>query len=204
MTLSGLLIFAGIYFIAVASPGPGLALVVARAMARGLDSLPWFIAGFVLGDLILFTLAACGLAFVAQTFEGAFTAVKYSGAAYLVLLAWKTWQAPILLGMADAVPAREHGLRALLSSLMLTLGNPKPIIFFVSIMPLAVDLKAMTPLVFGELALVIVAIITPVMIVASIAADRARRLFRSERAMRRVNRGAALTMAGVAAAVATR
>ena len=93
MDISGLLAFAAIYLVAVASPGPGIALVVARSLGRGLHGLPWFVAGFVLGDLILLALAASGLAVVARTFEGAFLALRLAGAAYLLYLAWCIWNA---------------------------------------------------------------------------------------------------------------
>lgn len=52
MTLSGLLILAAAYVMATASPGPGVAAVVARVLARGTQGMPGFIAGFVVGDLI--------------------------------------------------------------------------------------------------------------------------------------------------------
>ena len=95
MDIAGLLVFAGVYFVAVASPGPGMALVVARSIAKGLHGLPAFVAGFVVGDLILFALAASGLAFAAQTFGGVFAAIKYAGAAYLLYLAVRIWRAPV-------------------------------------------------------------------------------------------------------------
>jgi threonine/homoserine/homoserine lactone efflux protein len=48
--------------LAVASPGPGIAAVVAGALGRGVRGAPAFIAGFVVGDLVWLTLAATGLA----------------------------------------------------------------------------------------------------------------------------------------------
>jgi threonine/homoserine/homoserine lactone efflux protein len=66
MSLYGLWIFAAIYFLAVALPGPGIAAVVARALARGTQGAPAFIAGFLVGDLIWFTFAATGLAALAR------------------------------------------------------------------------------------------------------------------------------------------
>jgi len=62
MTLAGLLIFAAVYVVATASPGPGVAAVVARVLAKGTHGMPGFIAGFVIGDLIWFSIAATGLA----------------------------------------------------------------------------------------------------------------------------------------------
>lgn len=50
MDLAGLLVFAAAYLMATASPGPGVAAVV--ALARGAGGSASFIAGFVLGDLV--------------------------------------------------------------------------------------------------------------------------------------------------------
>lgn len=204
MTWAGLLLFASVYFVAVVSPGPGVALVVSRSLGKGLDRVGWFIAGFLAGDYLLFVLATAGLAIVAQTFETAFAMLRYAGAAYLLYLAWKIWSQPAKpFDVNDAGP-RESPLQAFLSSFLLTLGNPKTIVFFVSIMPLAVDLRAMTPLVFAELSTIIAIVLPLVLGGYAVLADRARRLFRSEKALRRINRSTAGVMAGAAVVIATR
>jgi threonine/homoserine/homoserine lactone efflux protein len=204
MDLAALLIFAGVYFVAVASPGPGMAAVVARGLGQGMAAAPAFVAGFVVGDLIWFTVAATGLAVIANTFEVLFLAIKYAGCAYLLYMAWKIWTAPVKAADVAAAAARVRSWPSFLGSLSLTLGNPKVIVFFLSIMPLVVDLKAITALVFVEMAVVIVLVITPVMFTALWLADRARRVFTSERALRNINRGTAGVMAGAAAVIATR
>ncbi len=94
MTLAGLALFIGVYAAAVASPGPGVAAVVARGLGRGLAGMPAFIAGFVVGDLVWFLAAALGLAAIAEAYAPLLTAIKYAGAAYLLYLAWKLWTAP--------------------------------------------------------------------------------------------------------------
>ncbi|MBV8306165.1 MAG: LysE family transporter, partial [Gammaproteobacteria bacterium] len=70
MSLYGLAVFSLVYALAVASPGPGVASVVARALGRGLAGAPAYIAGFVVGDLLWFTLAAAGLAMLAERAHG--------------------------------------------------------------------------------------------------------------------------------------
>ncbi len=204
MDLYALLLFAGVYFVAVSSPGPGLAAVVARGLGQGMAAAPAFVAGFVVGDLIWFTIAATGLAVIARTFETLFLAIKYAGCAYLLWMAWKIWTAPTRPEEVAAAAGKVRAWPSFLGSLSLTLGNPKVIVFFLSIMPLVVDPKAMNALVFAELAAVIVLVITPVMFGALWLADRARRVFTSQRALRNINRGTAAVMAGAAAVIATR
>jgi threonine/homoserine/homoserine lactone efflux protein len=77
-------------------------------------------------------------------------------------------------------------------------------VFFLSIMPLVVDVKTLTALALFELAAVCGIVIFSTLALYALAANRARRLLRSTRAMRLVNRAAGGLMAGVAVAIATR
>lgn len=202
MTPGSLLLFAAVYFAAVATPGPGLAALVARVLAYGLAGIAPFIAGYVVGDMIWLIVAGTGLAAVANAFGGAFMAVKYAGAAYLLYLAWRTATAPVSVG--EAPPKASRGARAFLGSLSLTLGNPKVMVFFLSIMPLVVDVKTLTFARLAELAAVCIPVIAGTLMAYALAANRARALFRSARAMRVAHRAAAGVMASVAVAVAVR
>lgn len=205
MTLAGLLLFASVYTLAVASPGPGITALVARVLSRGLRGAPAFIAGFVIGDLVWFGFAAAGLAFVAQTFHGLFLAIKYAGVAYLLYLAWKLWTAPVEAETVGAdAPAPEGVARLFLAGLALTLGNPKVMIFFMAILPTVVDLPKLTLVGGLEIAAVIVVILASVLAAYALLADRARRFLADVAARRLVNRGCGVALVGAAAAVATR
>jgi threonine/homoserine/homoserine lactone efflux protein len=204
MTIISLLLFASVYFVAVASPGPGIAAVVARGLGQGMKAAPAFVAGFVVGDLIWFTVAATGLAVIAKTYEMLFLAIKYAGCAYLLYIAWRIWTAPVAAGNVEAANGKVRSWPSFLGSLSLTLGNPKVIVFFLSLMPLVVDLQSITPVVFIEMAVAVVLVQAPVLTTTLLLADRARRIFTSETALRRINRGTAGIMAGAAVAIAAR
>lgn len=202
VTLYGLLVFCLVYVLAVASPGPGVAAVVARSLARGARGAPAFIAGFLVGDLVWFTVAATGLAALAQTAQAVFAAVKYAGAAYLLYLAWRMWTAPAPELNGREVESSQKPSRLFLGSLMLTMGNPKTMVFFLALLPTVVQLEALSLADFLAIAAVI-AIVLPVVLGAYVlAAVRARRLLQSPRAVRLVNRGSATVIAGAAVAVA--
>jgi threonine/homoserine/homoserine lactone efflux protein len=202
MTLSSLILFAAVYFAAVATPGPGVAALIARVLGQGLRGVAPFIAGYFVGDMIWLTFAATGLAVIAKTFAGVFVAIKFAGAAYLLYLAWRMATAPAAV---DATPsAATQGSRAFLGSLSLTLGNPKVMIFFLSIMPLVVDLRMLTLLALFELAVVCAIVIFSTLALYALAANRVRTLLRSTRAMRCINRAAGGLMAGAAVAIAAR
>jgi threonine/homoserine/homoserine lactone efflux protein len=202
LTLYSLVLFAAVYFAAVATPGPGIAALVARVLAHGLRGIAPFIAGYVVGDMIWLMLAGTGLSVLAHAFAGLFVVLKYAGAAYLLYVAWTMATAPV--ARDGAAPAASSGRRAFLSSLSLTLGNPKVMIFFLSIMPLVVDVRTLTPGALAELAAASALIISATLAAYALAANRARALLRSTRAMRIAHRAAGGVMAGVAVAVATR
>jgi threonine/homoserine/homoserine lactone efflux protein len=203
MDLSGFLVFCGVYAMATFSPGPAVAAIVARTLAVGARRTAPFIFGVIAGDLVWFALVALGLAALAQNFQTLFLAIKYAGVAYLLYLAWKLWTAPAD-APKEAPQARGEGWKLFLGGLALTMGNAKVMVFFVSILPLVVDLAALTPLLAMELALTMMLILSAAMWTYALAASRARRLIANPRAMRLVNRGTGAVMAGAAVAVAAR
>ena len=159
-------------------PGPGVTALIARVLARGLHGVPAFIAGFVTGALVWFTIAATGLALLAETFASVFIAVRYAGAAYLLYLAWKLWTAPARpLSTSEIAP--DHRGRLFLTGVAINLGNPKVIVFFLALLPAVVRLDTLRPLGVAELAGIIVVIASGVLLVYAMAAARARRLFTS-------------------------
>lgn len=203
MTLYGLLAFGAVYALTVASPGPGVAAVIARGLAHGMKGTPSFIGGFLAGDLVWFGIAATGLAALARTAATLFVAIKWAGVAYLLYLAWKLWTAP-----AERVEVkgddREHGWRAFMASFLLTLGNPKAILFFLALLPTVVNLATLNVVSIVEISLVMCVIQPAVLVAYALLAARARTLFTSPGAIRKLNRGSGVAMAGAAALVATR
>jgi threonine/homoserine/homoserine lactone efflux protein len=204
MTLVGLLTFGAVYGAAVASPGPGVAAVLARVLARGLRGTPAFIGGFVAGDLVWFALAATTLHAVAQTFAVLFIAIRYAGAAYLLYLAWKLWTAPAVSEDAAAGSPSERPLRLFLGGLSLTLGNPKVIFFFMALLPMVVDLGTLSLPGVLEIAVAMAVILSAVLGGYALLAAFGRRFITSPRAVRIVNRGTGALMAGAAVTIATR
>ena len=202
MSLSAFLAFAGIYAVATLMPGPGVAAVVARALATGTRRTFPFIWGMVLGDVVWFSFAAFGLAALAQMLHGVFVAVKYAGAAYLLFMAWKLWTAKPAPASGDQRPQSGEGLRLVAAGLSLTLGNPKTMVFFLAILPHVLDLDGLDRATFLELAASMMVILTMSMSAYALLAGRARSLIRDARRMRNVNRGSAVVMASAAAAVA--
>jgi threonine/homoserine/homoserine lactone efflux protein len=204
MSIYGLLTFCAVYALAVATPGPGIAAIVARSLAHGFKGAPAFVAGFVAGDLLWFSIAATGLAALARTAATVFVVIKWAGVVYLLYLAWGLWTAPaerVAVGQDDS---RQHGWRAFVASLMLTLANPKAILFFLALLPTVVDLASMNVVRFVEISAAIIIVLPAVLFSYVFLAARARQLFTTPKAVRRLNRSSGVAMAGAAVVVATR
>jgi threonine/homoserine/homoserine lactone efflux protein len=88
--------------------------------------------------------------------------------------------------------------------LLLTLGNPKVILFFMALLPSVLELSELTLTTGLELAVLLCAAQATILGGYTYAAARARRLFTSRRAVRALNLGTGAVMAGAAVAVATR
>jgi threonine/homoserine/homoserine lactone efflux protein len=204
MTWTGMLTFCAVYALAVATPGPGIAAIIARSLAHGSKGAPAFIAGFVAGDLVWFTIAATGLAALARTAATLFVAIKWAGVVYLLYLAWKLWNAPAERVEVRDDDGRQHGWRAFVASLMLTLANPKAILFFLALLPTVIDLGSLNAVRFVEISLAIAVVLPLVLGSYVFLAARARQLFTTPRAVRRLNRSSGVAMAGAAVVVATR
>ena len=116
-------------------PGPGnLALITSTSKGR----IPGGLAatfGVILGDQVLMWSAVAGVAAVLAAYPDAFHAVQWLGAAYLAWLG-----AQMLLAKPGAAPVLNikprHYLR---QALMITLLNPKAILFYMAFFPLFVD-----------------------------------------------------------------
>ena len=206
MTLAGFLAYSGALAVAAAIPGPGVTALVARALGSGFRSSLAMSFGIILGDLTFLTAVVLGLAFVAQTFGTVFLIIKWLGAAYLVWLAWTFWTSGISPETIEARQGKGRGglVASFLSGLMLTLGNPKPMIFYLALTPTLVDLHAITLADYGILVGLTVLVLLIVLVPYLALAANARWFLRTPRALKALNRTAAGFMAGAAAAIAMR
>ena len=203
MHFTSLLIFAAALFVAAGSPGPSIAALVARVIAKGFRDVFPFLLAMWIGEGIWLSLAVFGLAFVAQTFHYAFLALKWAGVAYLVYLAWKMWTAPVAVA-EGALPEKDSPAKLFFAGMAVTLGNPKIMMFYLALLPTIIDLGAVTVFGWVELTLTMAVVLIAIDLTWVLAAAQARKLLRSERAMRIANRVSATTMGGAAAAIAAR
>jgi threonine/homoserine/homoserine lactone efflux protein len=202
MDLPALLIFASVFGVAAAAPGPTLATLVARVLGAGTRGILPFCVGLVTSDLLWLAAAVFGLAVVATLFQPVFVALKYLGACYLLYLAWKLWTAAA--AAQEAKPVRGEGLRLFLGAIAVGSGNPKTMLFYLALLPTVIPVGRVPPAGFAALAAVVVVVYAAILVAYVFAAERARRALRNTRVVRYVQRATGAVMAGAAAAIASR
>lgn len=203
MDPTSLLIFAGALVVAAGSPGPSIAALVARVIAKGSRDVLPFLAAMWIGEAIWLSMAIFGLAFLAQSFQVVFVIVKWLGVAYLAYLAWKMWTAPVTVREGE-LPREDSATRLFLAGMAVTLGNPKIMVFYLALLPTVIDLASVTMLGWLELTVTMAFVLIAIDLIWVFAAGQARKMLKSARAMRIANRISATTMAGAAAAIAAR
>ncbi|MGD9913200.1 MAG: LysE family translocator [Rhizobiaceae bacterium] len=204
MTLAGFIAYSGALALAAAIPGPGVTALVARALGSGFRSSLFMSFGLVLGDLTYLTAAVLGLAFIAQTFGTVFLIIKWLGVAYLGWLAWTFWTSGITAEKVTAKKGRADAFSSALAGLMVTLGNPKTMVFYLALTPTLVDIAHLTAADFGVLVFCTIVVLLVVLVPYLALAAKARWLLQTPRALKALNRTAATFMAGAAVAIAAR
>jgi threonine/homoserine/homoserine lactone efflux protein len=203
LTLYSAFGFAVAMLILAASPGPGVFATTARAMASGFRPALSVIWGIVLGDIIFLLFAAFGLSMVARALGNLFFLVKICGGAYLVWLGIKIWLQKPELNQPHPNSATRSNWGNFASGLIITLSNPKVILFYCGFLPTFLDLSALTAIDLALIVAIITAVLSGVLITYAYLASRARRMFTNERSVKRLNRaaGGVMVAAGVAIAV---
>ncbi|MDQ1186454.1 LysE family translocator [Agrobacterium larrymoorei] len=201
MDTTTLLAFAAAFFVFAASPGPDNMTIVARTITHGAPSGIAYGLGTVAGILIFLTLAAFGLSLIAEEMGVAMTVLRYGGAAYLIWMGVKMWTAQAVVPELQPTGERRGLLSIFLTGFVLNLGNPKMPLFYVALLPNMVG-ASLTVDHLAALAAVILCVEVVVIGGHVLLAVRARKLLRSERVVRRVNRVAGGVMIGSGVAVA--
>lgn len=202
MTPAGLITYSTALTVAAVIPGPQIVAIVAHAVRSGYGRAASATAGMVLGDLIYLTTALAGLASIAEAFSLALLGIKWAGVGYLCWLAYRFWTSPDSLNVAES-GARQSG-SAFVSGILITIGNPKSVIFYVSVLPTVIDLREVEISDALLLLLVTAVILSAVQFPFALAGARTRRSLQSPTMMRRFNRVAAVGIAGAAASIAFR
>lgn len=149
--------FCAAILIFLALPGPGTFALLTSTAKGGMRGGLAATAGLILGDQILLWLAVAGVATLLASHPLAFHAVQMAGAAYLAWIGLRLLLAKP--GGSGAGPIRIESGHYARQALLITLLNPKAIVFYMAFFPLFIDPATHRGmLTFGAMALTIASI----------------------------------------------
>ena len=127
-----------------ASPGPGLAAILSRAATSGRLAGYRVVIGLVLVDFLFLAVAIIGLSAISVALGPLFQVVKYLAAAYLIYLGVQS----IKKAASNSVSIENEtndgsALKDVMLGCLVTLGNPKAILFYGAFLPAFFDVEAL-------------------------------------------------------------
>jgi threonine/homoserine/homoserine lactone efflux protein len=201
--MMALLIFAGALIADSISPGPTVAALIARVLSRGVRGVLPFLIAIWLGEALWLSAAIAGLATLAATFTLLFEIIKWVGVLYLFYLAWDLFTSKPEIE-AGNIPLKNNAAATFFSGLSVSIGNPKNMLFYLTLLPSIIDMQGVTAM--GWLQLVATLLVTLIAVDLSwvMLASKARQLLNNSRVVRRINQISGGAMALAASAIAMR
>ena len=128
--------------------------------------------------------------------------MKWIGIAYLLYLAYELWRAS---PVEASEPRRAgEGVRLLALGVIMPLGNPKAVGFYIALLPVVLDPAELTLAAAMQIGAIVVVIWTGTLFGYALLAARAKAAMTSAKAQRVLNRLSAGAMVGAAGAIAAR
>lgn len=190
--------------IMISLPGPSVLLTVAHSISFGWKHSIATVAGATAGIAFQLIVAAIGLTSLLNGVAEAFEWLRWAGAAYLVYLGIKQWRAASEPLGFDTSSVSKTNL--FVQGLVITIPNPKSLIFIAAFLPQFIDATRPLGLQFAFIVptfLVITFIVTSAW---ALVAGKASGFLQSQRAFQSVMRttGGLMILAGLGLALARR
>lgn len=134
--------------VAVASPGPGVAMILGYAVSEGRRAALVASLGISVGAAGLALATTQGLGLLMEQVAWLSTAIRFVGVCYLLWLAFKAWGKAIAPPKVSVAQVRALPLpQVFLTGLLLQLTNPKAIVFWLAISTVGATQGAPAPVV---------------------------------------------------------
>ncbi len=163
----------------ILAPGLGSVLAVTLSLQYGWKKSMAGCAGLAAGIMLLFVIAVSGLGVVIAASPKLFALIKTVGACYLLYLGFKSFfkDAGRTAGLLKhAENQQPEGVRAqFVKGVIVSITNPQPIIFGISVLPQFIDPKLAYVPQTAIMIAVYGAIVFVVMLATAMLASRARR-----------------------------
>ena len=179
-------------FVYAISPGPGLFAVLAISTRYGPIPAIWLSLGHTIGDIIYVALAMLALNVLSDVISNSMLYVKILGASYLIYIGYQQWRSK---GISFEQSSQKNStLKLLMAGFVVGVTNPKTIIFYLSFLPIFIDLNNLTVVTEIEVISVIGFTVFFVLSLANIMGIKLRKHIENPTIIKRVNELTGITM----------
>ena len=199
LSLSDIALYAFALFILFLTPGPVWVALTARCLHSGFSG-GWPLAlGVAVGDCLWPLLALLTLTQFVQVYAEMLVGLKFLAVAVFFFLGVQLIRMPVAQPVVAGRLTQPGVLTGFLAGILVILGNPKAILFYLGILPGFFDIESLSP---ADITVVVFcSALVPFMgnLLFIVAVNKARTLLTSDLARRRLNvgTGAVLIAVGV-------
>ncbi|ETI58435.1 LysE family translocator [Marinomonas profundimaris] len=210
MTFSVWLTIAPLLMLLSLGPGPNNFTAMHNGIQVGATKAVIAVVGRNLAFCVLMLVSALGLGAIIVSSVFWFGVVKWLGVAYLFYIGIKTWRsAAVVLEEHESekgIKAKRGHIARMRQEFFVAIGNPKAVLLFTAIFPQLLDLSQPVPMQFFWMGVTFCMTEFIAAYVYAISGKQIRRLIRSSKGMKNLNRGmgGVFVMASGVLATATR
>jgi threonine/homoserine/homoserine lactone efflux protein len=184
----------------VLSPGPANLAVLATSARSGFHAGFLMALGEVVGAVLYLLIALFSLGAMASVLTPVMPYVKLAGALYLIYLGYRQFTSTDVT-FEDAQPERS-AFKQIFVGFLINGTNAKLVVFYLSFLPLFVDLNTLTPAVGGQIVATVGLTLLAGISLVCVLGQQLRRLLAHPAIARRVNRITGAIIIGVGVSVA--
>jgi len=192
MDLLTLLSLAFATFIYAISPGPGIFAVLATATRYGATPALWLSIGHTITDMLYVSIAIFALGILSALINHSMIYVQMFGAIYLLYIGYQQYQSK---GVSfEKSTSKQSVLRLFLAGVVVGGTNPKTVIYYLSFMPLFINLNQID--FFSAIEVIFIVGITVLfsLSIANIVGLKLRQSIENPKVIKRINEITGITM----------
>ena len=197
LSLTDIALYAFALFILFLTPGPVWVALTARCLQSGFSG-GWPLAlGVAVGDCLWPLIALLTLVQFAQIYAEMLMGLKFLAVAVFFFLGVQLIRMPVVRPVAAGRLIQPGVLTGFLAGILVILGNPKAILFYLGILPGFFDIDRLSA---ADIAVIVLcSAVVPLMgnLLFIVAVNKARTVLTSDLARRRLNVGAGAVLLAV-------
>ena len=187
LSLTELSVYAFALFLLFLTPGPVWVALTARCLQSGFSG-GWPLAlGVAVGDCLWPLLALLTLTQFAQIYAELLESLRFLAVAVFLMLGVQLIRAPVVAPEAGGRLTQTGRLTGFIAGVLVILGNPKAILFYLGILPGFFDISVLTTI--DITMVVIISALVPFMgnLLFILGVEKARTILTSQAGRRRLN-----------------